>query len=96
MQLTFKMQPRPESELTITPEMINTPTEIMTYAHILLFLCLQCMEPVIVTVLGKEETDGKFIWEAFDVRFKCGWLKRLSGIVAFRHHVAPTWEMAHE
>jgi hypothetical protein len=57
----------------------------MNYVHLLLFECLQCGEPVIVTVKSEEETNDKIIWEALDGRCKCGWLKRLLGKEARRH-----------
>jgi hypothetical protein len=61
------------------------------YAHLLLFRCRQCDEPVAVPVIGQasnlEEIDG----HAYDVKCRCGWAESLLGVEAIAHWVVP-WE----
>ena len=61
------------------------------YAHLLLFRCRQCNEPVAVPVLGQarnlEEIDG----HTYDVKCRCGWSESLLGVEAIAHWVVP-WE----
>ena len=61
------------------------------YAHLLLFRCNQCNEPVAVPVMGQarnlEEIDG----DTYDVKCRCGWSESLLGVEALAHWVV-AWE----
>jgi hypothetical protein len=61
------------------------------YAHLLLFRCKQCNEPVAVPVMGQarnlEEIDG----DTYAVKCRCGWSESLLGVEALAHWVV-AWE----
>lgn len=61
------------------------------YAHLLLFRCKRCHEPVAVPITTQarnlEEIDG----ETYNVKCRCGRLERLLGVEALAHWVVP-WE----
>ena len=61
------------------------------YAHLLLFRCKQCDEPVAVPVMGQarnlEEIDG----DTYDVKCRCGRSESLLGVEALAHWVV-SWE----
>ena len=57
------------------------------FAHILLFRCLSCEEPVILFVLDSQGNLEAVDNRAFDVRCKCGWNGNLTAFAAVRHWV---------
>jgi hypothetical protein len=60
-----------------------------TFVHALLFQCTRCKEflPIFVAMPERnlENVDGS----TFDLKCKCGWIKKLRGMQALRHWVIP-------
>lgn len=65
--------------------------EHIEYVHSRLFQCIQCKEPLVICVMTAERNLENIDGNPFEVRCKCGWMKRLLGMEAVRHWVTP-WE----
>jgi len=60
-----------------------------TFVHALLFRCTRCREPLAVFVTMPERNLENIDGSIFDLKCKCGWIKKLRGMQAIRHWVIP-------
>jgi len=61
----------------------------LPYVHVLVFQCKHCNGPLLVPVVTEASNLEKVDGDTFDVECQCGWWKRLLGVEAARHWVAP-------
>ena len=61
------------------------------YAHLLLFRCKQCNEPVAVPVIGQARNLEEIDADTYDVKCRCGRSEYLLGVRALAHWVV-AWE----
>jgi hypothetical protein len=63
----------------------------LLYAHIILFACKSCNNPLPISVMSAARNLEIIDADTFDVQCECGWTKEFLGVEAIRHWVTE-WE----